>query len=172
MANTLRITLDESCIELQRYLLDGSLRARGPIINLEATKIYTEFWRFARPKPDGTAYHSDFQYTLPWFEVAAKDVLRKWPPAAADSKKHPGGAPPILDWAAVESALEAECKLQESVPHRKHSDRHWRTKADAYRWVREEYLKRKGGGPSDTAMKTRVGPMLDRINERLQKVGN
>jgi hypothetical protein len=90
----------------------------------------------------------------------------------ADSKKHPGGAPPMLDWDAVESALEAECKLQESVPHRQHSDPHWRTKADAHRWVREEYLKRKDDAPGDTTMKTRVGPMLDRINQRLQKVGN
>ncbi len=104
---------------------------------------------------------------------AVMGISNDKPLVEANSKKHPGGAPPILDWHAVESALEAECKLQESVPHRKHSDRHWRTKADAYRWVREEYLKqRKGGGPSDTAMKTRVGPMLDRINERLQKVGN
>jgi hypothetical protein len=144
--------------------------------NLKAIRngqdIPSEYW-FGR-KPPGWQPEATRIY------FRRSDVMRVFsnePIVAAntkgqDSKKHPGGAPPILDWEDVESALEAECKLQESVPHRKHSDRHWRTKADAYRWVREEYLKQKGGGPSDTTMKSRVSPMLDRINERLQKVRN
>jgi hypothetical protein len=94
--------------------------------------------------------------------------------SAPSSPKHPGGVASKFDWGPVERELEAECRLQESVPHRKHSDKNWRTKADAYRWTREnvKQLNRNDGGPCDTAMKDNVGPMLDRIAGRLKEGGN
>jgi hypothetical protein len=92
-------------------------------------------------------------------------------PSAPTSPKHAGGAPPTFDWAEIEEALEEECRLQESVPHLQHSAKDWRRKADAYRWVRE-HLKRSDGGPSDSILKEKIGPMLDRIGSRMKKADN
>ena len=92
--------------------------------------------------------------------------------ASDPAGKHPGGAPPQYDRAAAETALYEECKLQGSVPHSRHSDKEWRTKADAYKWLRDAFFKLPDGGPSESWMKTNVGPMLPRIARRLKEVGN
>lgn len=111
-----------------------------------------------------------------WLRQAELDALlshrsRSDETGASSVAKHPGGALPKFDWQAIEAALEAECKLHASVPRRGHSDRDWRSKVDAYRFVRE-HLNLKDGGPSETALKENVGPMLERIEARLKKGGN
>jgi hypothetical protein len=78
-------------------------------------------------------------------------------------RKRSSGRPPAYDWAKVEIALAEECKLQEGAPRRDHSDRDWRTLTDACRFVREKFGWNAGGGPSDTALKSNLRPMLDRI---------
>ena len=86
---------------------------------------------------------------------------------ASGSGDHKVGRPPKWDWDKIEAALEEQCRSKAGAPHRQQADKKWRTKADAYRWV-YKHLNRVDGGPSDTAMKENVDPMLDRINARLK----
>jgi hypothetical protein len=86
VAESVGKTKSEACLELQRRLVDGSIRARGPITDEEASEIYSEFWRFAIPKIDGSAFNVHFEFDLRWFEVSAKDVLKIWPIPSASSK--------------------------------------------------------------------------------------
>jgi hypothetical protein len=98
--------------------------------------------------------------------------LRAWLDQKAQSvSKHPGGAPQLYPWNEVEAALERECSRQGGIPSRGHPNRKWRTKSDAYQWVRD-HLAHADGGPSDTTMKQTVGPMLPRIVAKLEKGGN
>jgi hypothetical protein len=120
-----------------------------------------EFWR--RPEP---AFRE--------VRVRRADVLKEFPakPTQQALEKHPGGAPVKYDWAGGEDRLAQVCEQCGGIPSRSHTAPDWRTKADAYRVVRE-YLDLDGdGGPSDTVLKERVGPMLDRIDRRMKKVGN
>jgi hypothetical protein len=100
----------------------------------------------------------------------ARDVVAVWPhPDDADR----GGRPGKYDWAAIEAALEEECRLQASVPIRNHTDKQWRTKADAMRYLRDRFKRKwSDGGPGDTTLKDKIGPMLRRIGARMKKAGN
>ena len=80
--------------------------------------------------------------------------------------QNPLGRPAKYEWARVEAALEEECHLQESVPRRDHTDKKWRTKNDAIRYICERFEWRQGG-PCDATMKERVGPMLKRIERKM-----
>jgi hypothetical protein len=86
-------------------------------------------------------------------------------PLAPPPKTASLGRPPKYPWAKVEAALTEECKLREGAPRRNHPDRDWRTQADAYRVAREA-LNLASGGPSDSALKANVRPMLKRIGAK------
>jgi hypothetical protein len=64
---------------LKEALFRGDVHARGPVDGAHASKIDTEFWRFAATADDGSAVDLSFGRKLPWFEVNAADVLRLWP---------------------------------------------------------------------------------------------
>lgn len=87
-------------------------------------------------------------------------------------EKHPGGRPEAYDWTSAEAALAQECKLCGGIPRRDHTVTDWRTKADAQGFVRDYLEKLHGKGPEPTALKEKVGPMLNRIDEQMKKVGN
>jgi hypothetical protein len=79
VARTLIVSRHDACLALQRRMLDGSIKARGPINSALVAMIDGEFWRFALPDPEGRANNlSSFDY-LPWFEICATDVLSIWP---------------------------------------------------------------------------------------------
>jgi hypothetical protein len=89
------------------------------------------------------------------------------------AEKHPGGAPERYDWDSAEAELAQECERGAGIPNRKHPAPDWRTKADAYRFVRDYLAKLHGNdGPGETTLTERVGPMLVRIDARMKKVGN
>jgi hypothetical protein len=111
----------------------------------------------------------------------ARDVVALWPHPDAAKPGTPddggaadkGGAPYKYDWKAAEAALDEECRLQESIPVRDHSDREWRTRADAMRWLRDRFSRQwRDGGPADSTLKKQVGEMLQRIAARMKKAGN
>jgi hypothetical protein len=162
------IPLARACVELQTKMREGLVAARGPINGANASKIDSEFWRFALPGIDGAAVNLSSLIRLRWFEIRATDVLSIWPVSAV-KKLHPGGAPPRYDWDSIEIALEEECRLQESVPHRAHSDNEWRTQADAIKYLCEERFNKQwiDGGPALSTMKEKVGPMLKRIRAKM-----
>jgi hypothetical protein len=82
-------TVQEACLELQKHLLDGTVKTRGPLGNPEAMEIYTEFWRHAVPSPDGSAYNRYHKFKLRWFEIRAREILRIWPSAAPSAEPRP-----------------------------------------------------------------------------------
>jgi hypothetical protein len=79
VAFRLGISKHEACLALQRSLLDGSIKARGPINSAPVAMIDGEFWRFAPPDQEGRANNLSSFDCLPWFEVWTKDVLAIWP---------------------------------------------------------------------------------------------
>jgi hypothetical protein len=87
---------------------------------------------------------------------------------AVEKKK---GRPKLYDWSTIEAALDGECRLQESVPRDDHTDKDWRTQADAIRYL-HEYFQWGDDAPGDSTLKTEVGPMLKRIGERMKKASN
>jgi hypothetical protein len=114
----------QACVALQEQLLDRHIQTRGRI---EATlaeidalgrmktrgstirAIDSEFWRFACPNPDGTAFNLSTLEKLSWFELCAEQVLRAFPPADALAEPEPveryAGRPSIRS--AIEAELEA-----------------------------------------------------------------
>jgi len=93
-----QVTPNEACAELQRRMLDGSVRARGPLKGVTAELIDAEFWRFALPSTDGAAVNLSLLRKLYWFEVSADDVEREWPnatgaPEPSDNAEFRTGAP-------------------------------------------------------------------------------
>lgn len=87
IARRCRTEEEEACLKLQRTLLDGSVRARGPLRSASAEAIDNEYWRFALPDTDGSAVNLSTFQKLPWFEVAAEDVLQVWPIEPAINSK-------------------------------------------------------------------------------------
>lgn len=90
-------------LALQAALLDGSVRAQGPLSGLNAEPIEREFWRYAPPSPDGGVSDVVSAFVgrrLAWFEVCAADVLAIWPspPGVRSRRKH---TPPDFDGAGL-----------------------------------------------------------------------
>jgi hypothetical protein len=79
VAVSVAISPQEACLVLQRRMLDGSIKARGPLNSASASDIDCEFWRFALPDKEGKAVNISTLISLPWFEVRASDVLAIWP---------------------------------------------------------------------------------------------
>jgi hypothetical protein len=79
VAVSVAISPQEACLVLQRRMLDGSIKARGPLNSASASDIDCEFWRFALPDKEGKAVNISTLISLPWFEVCARDVLAIWP---------------------------------------------------------------------------------------------
>jgi hypothetical protein len=154
--------------------IDASTGRRREISGLEFLDL--EFASIDNAEPQ-LYRKDDIDKAAPAFRVVrflAADVLKEFPakPTQQALEKHPGGAPVKYDWAGGEDRLAQVCEQCGGIPSRSHTAPDWRTKADAYRVVRE-YLDLDGdGGPSDTVLKERVGPMLDRIDRRMKKVGN
>src|SRR6266478_4098820 len=61
--------------------------ARGPDGPIDRT-----FWQFALPAEDGSAVNLQTTCRLPWFEVAATDVLATWPRAPSRNEEIPPGS--------------------------------------------------------------------------------
>jgi hypothetical protein len=134
----------------------------------EALKVWRRDKRVSSKPDDGTAQFLAFlrKQPLPKYEDFINMHELRALLARSDFRwRRSGGRPPVYDWAAVELALANECRLQEGVPRRDHSDPDWRTLADACRFVREKFSWA-NGGPSDTALKVRVRPMLNRIGAK------
>jgi hypothetical protein len=74
--------------ELQTEMLDGNIKARGPLGVIES-----EYWRFALPRPGGGATNIAQLHELPWFEVCAADVLAIWPGRDPTKAAPPGPKP-------------------------------------------------------------------------------
>jgi hypothetical protein len=158
---------DQAIEALKAWINDNHIAAR----NAETGKLFVGSFR--------PLLHVFSSWVLPEREFAFLNLVeidmiglrawldRKTPPAS----KHPGGAPRIYPWDEVEAALERECRRQGGIPSRKNPNRKWRTKSDAYQWVRD-HLAHADGGPGDTTMKQTVGPMLPRIAATLEKDGN
>jgi hypothetical protein len=87
MRERLACSPHDACLALQNRFLDGSVRTRGPIESGPVVEINAEFWRYAFPDFDGRAHNMSTFQRLPWFEIAADDVLRIWPRETA--------APPV-----------------------------------------------------------------------------
>jgi hypothetical protein len=68
-----------ACEMLKKELFDGTIGARGPISGPDDTEIDRSFWRFVELFPDGTAFNMSSMKKLPWVEINAEDVIRKWP---------------------------------------------------------------------------------------------
>jgi hypothetical protein len=79
VAVSVAISPQEACLVLQRRMLDGSIKARGPLNSASASEIDCEFWRFALPDKEGKAVNISTLISLPWFEVCANDVFAIWP---------------------------------------------------------------------------------------------
>jgi hypothetical protein len=120
-----------------------------------------------------TGYTQVHPSVLPAFAKARGLSMPRWLAEGdvTDEVANKGGRPDEYDWSAIESALEDECRLQESVPMPGHSDKDWRTKADAMRYVRNRF-NWTDGGPADSTLKAHIGQMLQRIDQRLRKVEN
>jgi hypothetical protein len=154
---------DEAIDALCVWVKDGRVAARGPNIRLSAALGIANL---LHPGPSLRSVALD----LYEFDMhALRELL-----ARSDSP-HPGkphrdrkrsGRLPKYDWANVELALEKECSLQESVPRDDHSDRAWRSQADACRLVQDQFGW-KHGGPADSTLKARVQSMLERIEKRM-----
>ena len=82
-AATEKVTEKVECIRARAQavlldrLRDGSVKARGPIVDADDTDIPREFWRrFVAISPDGAAVDlSKLRKLLPWFDVSARDVV-------------------------------------------------------------------------------------------------
>jgi hypothetical protein len=144
----------------------------APYITLEGRRFEASMQYIAWVQ---TGYVQVHLGALPTFAKARGLPMPRWLAEgdATDEAAKKGGRPDKYDWTKLEAALEAECRLQESIPHQNHSDENWKTEADAMRFLRESFEREwSEGGPGDSTLKRRIGPMLDRIDERLKKTGN
>jgi hypothetical protein len=77
----------QACEALKEELANGTIGARGPIVDANASTIASEFWRFAALDPDGSAVDHSKLKRLPWVEFKAEDILRVWPHVAVGEPK-------------------------------------------------------------------------------------
>jgi hypothetical protein len=182
--------------ELQRALESGRVKSSGTDVatgsKREISQLEWEDLRFANPRviEDGGYQYVHAEPQLYWgkdmaepwrhpapafwdVRVLVADVLQAFPAKqTGQAIEKPGGAPQKYDWASAEDRLAKECGLLEGIPRYGHPDPEWRTKAHAYELVRKHLDLEGTGGPADTTLKEKVGPMLERIDSRMKKVGN
>lgn len=84
IATAQQCTQQEACLLLQVPLLEGRIKARAPLLShesglIEVQPVPSEFWRYAPPGEDGTAFNLSTLIELPWFEVYLPEVQAIWP---------------------------------------------------------------------------------------------
>jgi hypothetical protein len=149
---------------LQRLIVDQKVGMR-PIDSDEDWS----FFRFAIPEPNGGAFNVKSLKRVERFEVNAEELLIALPPLneAVPKQPHGGGAPVKYDWVAVKMVLKTECKKRD-MPTKENDDLEWQLKADVRRFLHKKFEGEwKDGGPSDTRLNERLGPMLKQIKDEL-----
>jgi hypothetical protein len=144
----------------------------APYVTLEGRRIEASMEYIAWVR---TGYVQVHLGVLPTFAKAHGLSMPRWLQASAkgDEAAKKGGRPDKYAWAKIEAALQGECRLQESIPRPDHSDKDWRTQADAVRFLQEHFVGEwREGGPGESTLRKRVSEVLKRIDERLKPETN
>jgi hypothetical protein len=83
VARHLGVDRPQACAVLKDALQDGRICGHGLIVGVGEIDLDRSFWRLAAINPDGSAINLSQMKRLAWFEIAAEDVLRLWPPRPA-----------------------------------------------------------------------------------------
>ena len=157
---------DEATDALCVWTKDGRVAARGLNIHFRAA-LGIANWLHPGPSLRSVALEL-YEFGLDALRelLARPDSLRAGRSSQTSTRR--AGRRPIYDWSRVETALEQKCRSRAGVPHAEHSDRKWRTLADACQFVRSQFdTKWPNGGPAKSVLKQNVGSMLERIEWRM-----
>lgn len=149
------IGAEAAALELKTAMQDGLVKSRGPQTGAHAELFSPEFWRFAMPDHDGSAFELTGIKRLPWFEVFASDILGHWlcvdqaavpPHSPGTARRKPGPAP------ATGARVEAEMRqlaLDELRRLKQVEMRvHFKASESLCREVRKKILAELGGDPN------------------------